>query len=93
MPDEDARYLKIVVDPIRVCAHYRPKFGQGAGGDGLTLAQFQKLYQSDSFYNWFGLDNPLNVCRAQSGRWNDERLSSNWDWLREAFSDNHSGRI
>jgi hypothetical protein len=59
MPDEDARYLKIVVDPIRVCAHYRPKFGQGAGGDGLTLAQFQKLYQSDSFYNWFGLDNPL----------------------------------
>ena len=23
------------------------------------MAQFQTLYQSDSFYNWFGLDNPL----------------------------------
>jgi hypothetical protein len=59
MANEDARYLKIVVDPIRVCAQYKPKFGQGAGGDGLSLAQFQTLYQSDSFYNWFGLDNPL----------------------------------
>jgi hypothetical protein len=28
-------------------------------GDGLTLAQFRNLYQSDPFYNWFGLDNPL----------------------------------
>src|SRR5450631_3473903 len=59
MSNDDARYLKTVVDPIRVCAHYKPKFGQGASGDGLTLAQFQTLYQSDSFYSWFGLDNPL----------------------------------
>ncbi len=59
MPDNDARYMKIVIDPIRVCAHYRPKFGQGANGDGLTLAQFRTLYQGDAFYNWFGFDNPL----------------------------------
>ena len=59
MNSTDAEYLKIVLNPILVCAHYRPKFGQGAKGGGLSLAQFQSLYQSDPFYNWFGLDNPL----------------------------------
>lgn len=56
---DDAAYLDIVLNPIRVCARYKPKFGQGAAGDGLTLAQFRSLYQSDAFYSWFGLDNPL----------------------------------
>ena len=55
----DAKYLELVLAPIRVCAHYKPKFGQGAKGAGLTLAQFQSLYQGDSFYSWFGLDNPM----------------------------------
>lgn len=55
----DAKYLDVVLRPIRVCAHYKPKFGQGAGGAGLTLAQFRTLYRGDQFYNWFGLDNPL----------------------------------
>lgn len=59
MNSEDARYLKVVLDPIRVCAHYKPKFGQGAKGGGLTLEQFRTLYQADPFYNWFGLDNPM----------------------------------
>ena len=59
MAHDDEKYLEIVLDPIRVCARYRPKFGQGAGGDGLALKQFQKLYQADAFYSWFGLDNPL----------------------------------
>jgi hypothetical protein len=59
MASEDEQYLQIVVDPIRVCAHYKPKFGQGAKGTGLTLEQFRLLYQSDAFYDWFGLDNPL----------------------------------
>lgn len=59
MSAEDARYLKTVLDPIRVCAHYRPKFGQGAKGKGLRLAEFQQLYEGDPFYSWFGLDNPL----------------------------------
>jgi len=52
-------YLDIVLEPIRLCAKYKPKFGKGIKGDGLTLEQFQKLYQGDPFYNWFGLDNPL----------------------------------
>lgn len=59
MTTSDAQYLKVVLDPIRSCAKYRPKFGQGASGDGLTLEQFRLLYQSDPFYSWFGLDNPM----------------------------------
>lgn len=59
MIQSDAAYLDLVIQPIRVCATYKPKFGQGAKGGGLTLEQFQTLYQSDAFYNWFGLDNPM----------------------------------
>ena len=59
MKQHDAAYLDLILEPIRVCAKYKPKFGQGAKGNGLTLAQFQTLYQSDPFYSWFGLDNPM----------------------------------
>jgi hypothetical protein len=59
LKQNDGQYLDLVLNPIRVCAKYKPKFGQGATGDGLTLAQFQTLYQGDSFYSWFGLDNPM----------------------------------
>ena len=55
--DED--HLRIVLDAIEVCSHYRPKFGQGPRGGGLTLDQFQELYRRDAFYGWFGLDNPM----------------------------------
>lgn len=58
MTASDAQYLNIILDPIRVCAKYRPKFGQGKS-NGFSLKQFQTLYQSDPFYSWFGLDNPL----------------------------------
>ena len=55
---EDRRYRKIVLEPIRTCAQYQPKFGQ-SGRAGLSLETFRNLYQSDPFYNWIGLDNPL----------------------------------
>lgn len=58
MTARDERYLKTIVDCVRVCGRYKPKFGQGRG-DGLTLQQFQDLYQGDPFYSWFGLDNPM----------------------------------
>lgn len=51
-------YLDIILQPIRICARYKPKMGHGAK-TGLTLNEFQKLYREDSFYSWFGLDNPL----------------------------------
>jgi len=68
LDEQDDRYLGLVVAPIQVCAHYKPKFGQGNKGDGLTLAQFQTLYRADPFYNWFGLDNPLLRSHASDIR-------------------------
>jgi hypothetical protein len=58
MPTNDAKYLKIITDALAVCANYRPKFGQGREG-GLSLQDFQKLYEADPFYSWFGLSSPL----------------------------------
>jgi hypothetical protein len=69
MPKEnDAEYLEIVAAAIRVCADYRPRFGHGRQA-GFTVAEFQKLYQADPFYGWFGLDNPLMYAahRAAGG--------------------------
>jgi len=62
-------YLEILLEPIRACKEYRPKFGQGSAATGLTLEQFQELYRTDSFYNWFGLDHPLMYAahRAAGG--------------------------
>ena len=54
---DDEQYLQIVLEPIRVSAEYKPKFGQG--GSGLSLEEFRHLYQNDPFYAWFGLDSPL----------------------------------
>jgi hypothetical protein len=54
----DADYLEVILDLIRGCTQYKPKFGQGKSA-GLTLEQFQILYQKDPFYGWFGLDNSL----------------------------------
>lgn len=55
----DSKYLELITEAIRTSGDYKPKFGQKVAAGGLTLAQFQALYQSDPFYNWFGLDNPL----------------------------------
>lgn len=55
----DDEYTGILLDAIRVCARYKPKFGQGGKGEGLTLEQFQDLYREDAFYSWFGLNSPM----------------------------------
>lgn len=59
MNQDDAAYLDLVLEPVRACRNYRPKFGQGGKSGGLTLSEFQALYQSDAFYNWFGLYHPM----------------------------------
>jgi len=56
--DRDDFYLNMLVQPIRVCAAYKPKLGHGSRG-GMTLSDFQSIYRNDPFYAWFGLDNPL----------------------------------
>ncbi len=69
MDIRNGEYLDILLDSIRICANYRPKFGQGSKGGGLTLEQFRSLYRGDAFYGWFGLDNPLmySAHRAAGG--------------------------
>lgn len=54
----DEKYLGLITTAVAVCADYRPKFGQGRQA-GLTLAEFQELYEADEFYSWFGLSSPL----------------------------------
>ncbi len=56
--DRDQEYLQVLLKRIQICRQYRPRFGLGQA-TGLSLKQFQHLYQSDAFYEWFGLDNPL----------------------------------
>ncbi len=65
----DELYLKILLDPIKTCAEYKPRFGQGTPSGGLTLQQFQSLYKADSLYGWLGLDNPMmyTAHRAAGG--------------------------
>jgi hypothetical protein len=54
----DARYLNLFTTSVMKSAAYRPRFGQGKSG-GVSLDDFQKLYGSDPFYSWVGLDSPL----------------------------------
>jgi hypothetical protein len=54
----DEEYFEILAGALRVCAQYKPMFGQGRAG-GLTLAQFRQMYRADPFYGWLGLDSPM----------------------------------
>jgi hypothetical protein len=54
----DEEYFEILARALRVCAEYKPKFGQGRAG-GFTLEQFRKMYGADPFYSWIGLDSPM----------------------------------
>jgi hypothetical protein len=53
---QDDIYFKIMVSALEVCKLYKPRFGHGVG---LSLSEFQSLYQADPFYAWLGLDSPL----------------------------------
>lgn len=57
MVDEDARYRDLLLEPIRKCAEYTPKMGQGKVG--VSLEQFQHLYGEDPLYSWIGFDSPM----------------------------------
>lgn len=66
--DRENRYLKTLIEPIRVCVNYKPRLGRGPQS-GMSLTDFQNLYRNDPFYSWFGLDNPLMYAahRAAGG--------------------------
>jgi hypothetical protein len=55
--EADDRYRNLLLTPLRKCADYTPKFGQG--GVGLTLDEFRSLYNADPLYSWVGFDSPL----------------------------------
>ncbi|NWG18357.1 MAG: hypothetical protein HXY41_17170 [Chloroflexi bacterium] len=54
----EEKYLRLLLKRIEICRSYKPRFGLGAKAE-LSLQQFQQLYNSDPFYQWFGLDNAL----------------------------------
>jgi hypothetical protein len=43
-------YLRKFLDPLKTCKRYQPKFGRGNTEEGLSLAQFLKLYEMDPSY-------------------------------------------
>ena len=55
---KDDTYSTLLLDAIRVCRQYKPKFGFQKKG-GFTLEEFNKLYGDDPFYSWMGLNSPL----------------------------------
>lgn len=59
MPSEDERYRELLLEPLRKCADYTPKFGGGQSGLGLDIDGFTALYGADPLYSWMGFDSPL----------------------------------
>lgn len=59
--DPDAFYRESLLEPIRICAQYKPKFGIGGRKDEqeFTVNDFQKLFDADPLYSWLGLNSPL----------------------------------
>lgn len=89
----DDRYFKLLAGALRVCAKYKPMFGQGRKG-GMTLAQFQTLYRADPFYNWMGLDSPLMYAahKAAGGMTSIYRqIGIGCQWIFAAVLQDHLG--
>lgn len=55
----DARYIEVLLEPVRVCAKYRPAFGTSRGEEEITLDAFRRLFGADPLYSLLGLDSPL----------------------------------
>lgn len=55
----EEKYIELFLEPIRKCKNYKPKFGESQNEDGVSLDGFLKLYGSDPFYSWIGLDSSL----------------------------------
>lgn len=52
-------YTELFLRPLRKCREYKPKFGESQNEQGVSLDAFLKLYGSDPFYSWIGLDSEL----------------------------------
>lgn len=90
---EDERYLTLLLTPLRACANYRPKFGR-KGKLGLSREEFQRLYSSDPFYHWIGLDSPLMYAahKAAGGMTSVYRqLGIGTQWILNQVLQDHLG--
>ncbi len=54
----DEFYRELILEPLRTCASYQPRFGHGHMTE-FSITNFYDLYGGDPFYNWLGLDNDL----------------------------------
>jgi hypothetical protein len=57
-PATEQRYLNLLLDPLDVCANYKPKLGTDEQ-EGVSLERFKAMYGDDPFYHWIGLDSEL----------------------------------
>jgi hypothetical protein len=57
MVDNDTKYVNLFLEPLRKCADYTPKMGQGKSG--VDLRQFQTIYGGDLLYSCIGFDSPM----------------------------------
>jgi hypothetical protein len=57
----DELYRERFLEPIRICAQYKPKFGVGGRKDEteFTITDFERLFGADPLYSWVGLNSPL----------------------------------
>ena len=55
--NKDGVYRELILEPLRKCADYTPKFGQGE--EGLAPDDFITMYGADPLYAWIGFDSPL----------------------------------
>jgi hypothetical protein len=53
----DDDYVELLLDPVRACAKYQPKFGKS--DEPVSLQQFEGMYGADPLYHWVGLDSSL----------------------------------
>jgi hypothetical protein len=50
----DCRYRELLLEPLRLCASYKPAFGKDRSG--VSIDGFKSMYGSDPLYHWVGLD-------------------------------------
>ena len=55
----EEKYTEVFLKPIRKCKDYKPKMGESKNEEGVSLDGFIKIYGSDPFYSWIGLDSGL----------------------------------
>jgi hypothetical protein len=57
--ETDRLYREVLLEPIRVCARYKPAFGSAGREIEIGLDGFKALFHADPLYSWLGLDSPL----------------------------------